>query len=50
VFRNSDERGYRDTMEWIASMYRPRPDYAIEYPLPESSTDADPGDARDSGP
>ncbi len=34
VFRSRDSRGYRQAVEWIESMYRPRPEYGIEYESP----------------
>jgi hypothetical protein len=37
VFRSRDARGYQQAVEWIESMYRPRPDYPIEYEAPGGS-------------
>lgn len=34
LFTDQDDRGYTRTVEWIRSLYRPRPDYPIEYPPP----------------
>ncbi len=34
AFRNRDERRYQQAVDWIASMYRPRPDLPIEYTPP----------------
>ncbi len=31
VFRNRFDRGYRAAVAWINSLYRPRPEYPIEY-------------------
>lgn len=41
VFRNTSDRGFQQTVEWITSLYRPRPDYGIVYPpaQPESSVE-----------
>ncbi|GIK19292.1 MAG: hypothetical protein AMXMBFR77_14190 [Phycisphaerales bacterium] len=35
VFRTTDEARYRDSIAWINSMYRPRPEYPIEYTPPK---------------
>lgn len=37
--RSVDDRRYRATLDWIRSMYRPRPDYGITYdpPLPKGT-------------
>lgn len=37
VFRSTSDRRFRDAVEWISSMYQPRPEYPIEYtpPVPE---------------
>jgi hypothetical protein len=32
VFRSPSERKFRDAIDWIGSLYQPRPDYGIEYP------------------
>lgn len=34
VFRDRDEERFRAAVEWISSMYRPRPDYPIVYNPP----------------
>lgn len=34
VFRSRDARRYLQTIDWIRSMYRPRPEYPIEYEPP----------------
>jgi hypothetical protein len=31
VFRSTDDRMFRATVQWINAMYRPRPNYPIEY-------------------
>lgn len=36
IFRNRDARRFVQGVEWIRSMYRPRPDYPIEYPPPSA--------------
>jgi hypothetical protein len=33
--RSTDERRYKDTINWIKSMYQPRPDYGIDYEPPK---------------
>lgn len=40
VFRTRDNRRFLQAIEWIRSMYRPRPEYPIEYP--PRSADAPP--------
>lgn len=44
VFRNPADRAFRQTVDWIGTLYSPRPDYGIEYPR-RSDTDssAEPG-------
>jgi hypothetical protein len=39
VFRRTDDRMIRDTVAWIDSMLKPRPDYPVEYepPMPEET-------------
>ena len=32
TFRNPSDRTFRQTVDWISSLYSPRPDYGIEYP------------------
>lgn len=39
VFRNRESRRYVQSLEWIRSMYRPRPDYPIEYEAPGVKAD-----------
>ncbi|MDX2116420.1 MAG: hypothetical protein SFZ24_12490 [Planctomycetota bacterium] len=34
VFTDRDSRRYQQTLEWIRMMYRPRPDYPVEYTPP----------------
>lgn len=34
AFRGPEDRRYRDAVEWIRSMYRPRPAYPIDYTPP----------------
>ncbi len=42
IFRNTRERKYQQAVEWIRSMYQPRPDLEFEYPLPETETLSEP--------
>jgi hypothetical protein len=37
TFRNAVDRRFIEATEWINSMYRPRPEYPIEYTPPTSS-------------
>lgn len=60
VFRTTEDRRFRQTADWIASLYRPRPDYDITYPPPapepaaesapepDAEPDAEPATARDA--
>ena len=34
VFRTEEDAKFKDAVEWIKSMYRPRPEYPIQYTLP----------------
>jgi hypothetical protein len=34
VFRTRENRRFKQALEWIGAMYRPRPDYPIEYVPP----------------
>lgn len=34
VFRSRDARRFRDAVDWIRAMYRPRPEYPIDYTPP----------------
>lgn len=36
-FRNRQERGFERTVDWLKAMYRPRPEYPIEYRSPRPS-------------
>ncbi len=47
VFRNPSDRAFRQTVEWIGSLYNPRPDYGIEYP---PRPDSPPGAEKDASP
>lgn len=54
VFRSTDDRRFQDALAWIDSMYRPRPDYRIDYTAPVPSgqrerdeTGADPDEPID---
>jgi hypothetical protein len=44
VFRTTEDRRFRETADWIASLYQPRPDYDIVYPpaKPPADPPADP--------
>lgn len=45
AFRTREARRYRDAIEWIRAMYRPRPEYPIQYTPPgESESDWTPAD------
>ncbi len=33
-FRSTNDRRFRQAVEWIQAMYRPRPEYPIEYAMP----------------
>ncbi|MEZ6241784.1 MAG: hypothetical protein R3B57_01950 [Phycisphaerales bacterium] len=37
VFRSTDDRRFQDALTWIDSMYRPRPDYRLDYKAPVPS-------------
>ncbi len=53
AFRNPSDRAFRQTVDWIGSLYTPRPDYGIEYPpaaAPEAQTRAVEPDPQDAGP
>lgn len=43
AFRNREHRRFEQAAEWIRSMYRPRPDYPIEYTPPSAQSAQDPG-------
>jgi hypothetical protein len=43
AFRNPSDRAFRQTVEWIGSLYTPRPDYGIVYP---PGADADPAEGE----
>lgn len=40
IFRNREARRFVQAVEWIRSMYRPRPEYPIEYPPPPAEGEA----------
>lgn len=48
AFRNSDDRRFIESIEWIKSMYRPRPAYPIDYqpPGPNAAAAARPDGRR----
>ena len=37
VFRSTTDAPFRDAVAWLESMYRPRPDYPVNYELPGAS-------------
>ncbi len=41
AFRNRNERRFEQAVEWIRSMYRPRPEFPIEYSPPGERADSD---------
>ncbi|MEX0876339.1 MAG: hypothetical protein WD114_02675 [Phycisphaerales bacterium] len=57
IFRTTRDRKYQQAIEWIRSMYQPRPDYEFEYaplqPVPEPDanpdTSADPDTESETG-
>ena len=46
VFRSRRDRGFRRAADWIASMYRPRPEYPIEYTPPGLRGEAGEGEGE----
>lgn len=40
AFRGPQDRRFREAVEWIQSMYRPRPEYPIDYTPPGQADDA----------
>ena len=52
IFRDRSNRKFRQAVEWISSMYRPRPDYPIEYIPPSGRNRAgeEPGTPADPEP
>jgi len=42
IFRNTRERKYQQAMDWIRSMYQPRPEYGFEYPPKPAQTPQNP--------
>lgn len=49
VFRSTSDRRFRETAEWIGSLYRPRPNYGIDYP-PTPADDEDEPNAEQDPP
>jgi hypothetical protein len=47
VFRSTRDTGYEQAVEWIQSMYRPRPEYPVEYTPPRPSVAAPPAQQVD---
>ena len=51
VFRSTSDRRFRESADWIGSLYTPRPDYGILYPpAPEPDPDGDPSPADQPPP
>jgi hypothetical protein len=50
AFRSQDDRQFREAVEWIRAMYRPRPNYPIDYTPPGASVAAARGQPDDSTP
>lgn len=48
MFRSTDDRRYQQAVEWIRSLYRPRPEYPVEYTPPRPSR-ADPAAPQAEG-
>ncbi|MEZ6165069.1 MAG: hypothetical protein R3B67_11605 [Phycisphaerales bacterium] len=42
IFRNTRERKYQQAVDWIRSMYQPRPEFDFEYPPAEPQTQPEP--------
>ena len=38
IFRSMDDSAYRDAVDWIESLYKPRPEYPVDYTPPGSAT------------
>jgi len=49
VFRTTEDRHFLEAVEWITSMYTPRPEYPIEYPPPGPRAAAE-GEELGGGP
>lgn len=47
IFRSSEDKRFQDAVGWLSTMYRPRPEYPIEYTpprwTPEGQTEAEKG-------
>lgn len=53
IFQSTDDRRYQASLDWIRSMYRPRPQYPVEYtpPLtPAAAAAAKKPEAEEAGP
>lgn len=44
AFRTRDDRRFRQAVEWMRMMYRPRPDYGVEYPAKEHPGQGEPAE------
>lgn len=49
IFSSRDARRYQETVEWIGMLYRPRPDYPIEYTPPGEALRPAPAPAANEG-
>ncbi len=45
IFRNTRDRKYQQAIDWIRSMYQPRPEYDFEYPPKPEETQLEPDQA-----
>ncbi|MFG0244826.1 MAG: hypothetical protein ACF8MF_02085 [Phycisphaerales bacterium JB052] len=45
IFRNTRDRKYQQAVDWIRSMYQPRPEYEFEYPPKPEETQLEPDQA-----
>jgi hypothetical protein len=50
VFKSSQDKGFADAVAWISGMYRPRPEYPIEYKVAEPVPEGDEGGDADPKP
>ena len=52
IFQSTDDRRYQASLDWIRSMYRPRPEYPVEYtpPLTPAAAAAKKPEAEEAGP
>lgn len=54
IFRSTSDRRFKESADWIGSLYTPRPDYGIIYPPPPPDSDppptGDPGEGESDAP